>query len=1015
VYKAVLVKHVDVNLLVEWTAAFFSIQFNNQQGNVHMVNQKNQLLRLQQECVPASGFVELQRFLASIMISVHGRNIKQADRYTSACMQAMTLIGLRGEVVSELFLAGAEISACTMRLYDTLMKIFNSVVCIISPLVDVERLIKYTSVFYRVEAKLRELLREGSLLAEEGVADRQTSLLPLVTNAIQRLDSEYNTAASKRIGTVSLREMVHIPADDFKEVSVKINLTLQFPLPDNTPILIQGNEFMSLNHSLLQLEEQKSRYAGESIEVCLTNKDEHKSASLGHPSISKDIGVVYLDGFDREDLHTTCQKFSFILAEIGVQYSSLIDLCHDIVKDTKGVSQAVLVLALSQGFHRLVRSRADKMNMLMFDRFIRIIILACLKQKRPRLEEDKLDIKTEVGMEVDVEEGEVESDDDDYKVLEGAGGVVEEDLLVEEEGGLLVFPGCQIDTQDLLNPPVKQVEEIEILAVLKSNCKDIDLSNKINGKVLAGRHLVDPARILDIRVEGTTLNYDIQTIILFLRFVGSSHPVYVKKVKAQFPDNEVVLMDHRIRLQDYLADPPALMVEAEVMTREQHFRRLYTRFEELMSGLGAPETIPTSKIQEFQPLYNKYFTHVYTSGLTAQVNWLDVSRVCTEELVNTWTTAKYSMDILLRKQKKACQERGEARRNEKYKKVFKFHLKKLRGAAHRISQTIDIKSFIKESMEHVDEILLSREIWLDQERRENLEITISDEEEDDDDVPEIIEPKENQDGGCENAAEAQIKDGGDNAGSDSDDADGHLIEKLKEVPAKDPFDLDESQYASMKESLKLLRENMGRADQPKVQEIVPEVYQLEIASDLLQEGVQQDVVETAMLPEADIPEVDRPETDIPDVSDMPDEDERYPELQDSPSASGSSSPSGSQTSSPAGSRANSPSGSQAGFQAGSRANSPAGSQASSQYGSRVNSPTGSQASSPYGSRANSPAGSRASSPHGFDSPEYTVGDDSDDTVGADDFQDQADEPMDDDEADKDDTTEPMELATGDEK
>lgn len=46
-------------------------------------------------------------------------------------------------------------------------------------------------------------------------------------------------------------------------------------------------------------------------------------------------------------------------------------------------------------------------------------------------------------------------------------------------------------------------------------------------------------------------------------------------------------------------------------------------------------------------------------------------------------------------------------------------------------------------------------------------------------MPEIIEPKENQDGGCENAAEAQIKDGGDNAGSDSDDADGHLIEKLK--------------------------------------------------------------------------------------------------------------------------------------------------------------------------------------------------------------------------------------------
>ena len=34
-----------------------------------------------------------------------------------------------------------------------------------------------------------------------------------------------------------------------------------------------------------------------------------------------------------------------------------------------------------------------------------------------------------------------------------------------------------------------------------------------------------------------------------------------------------------------------------------------------------------------------------------QENWLEVSRVCGEELVNTWTTANYSMDTLARKQK----------------------------------------------------------------------------------------------------------------------------------------------------------------------------------------------------------------------------------------------------------------------------------------------------------------------------------------------------------------------------
>ena len=45
--------------------------------------------------------------------------------------------------------------------------------------------------------------------------------------------------------------------------------------------------------------------------------------------------------------------------------------------------------------------------------------------------------------------------------------------------------------------------------------------------------------------------------------------------------------------------------------------------------------------------------------------------------------------------RKAHNEKSEKRKSEKYKKVFKFHLKKLRSASHRISQTLELSTFIK--------------------------------------------------------------------------------------------------------------------------------------------------------------------------------------------------------------------------------------------------------------------------------------------------------------------------------
>ena len=68
---------------------------------------------------------------------------------------------------------------------------------------------------------------------------------------------------------------------------------------------------------------------------------------------------------------------------------------------------------------------------------------------------------------------------------------------------------------------------------------------KVMGKVLVGKYLIDLSTNVSIPIDDETVEYRLETIILFLQLKSSSHPVYVKKLKQQFPDRTIVPMDHR--------------------------------------------------------------------------------------------------------------------------------------------------------------------------------------------------------------------------------------------------------------------------------------------------------------------------------------------------------------------------------------------------------------------------------------------------------------------------------------
>ena len=60
------------------------------------------------------------------------------------------------------------------------------------------------------------------------------------------------------------------------------------------------------------------------------------------------------------------------------------------------------------------------------------------------------------------------------------------------------------------------------------------------------------------------VDYTLETILLFLQLKSSSHPVYVKKLKQQFPGRTIVPMDHRIKLIEYIEDPEELRLEVYI-------------------------------------------------------------------------------------------------------------------------------------------------------------------------------------------------------------------------------------------------------------------------------------------------------------------------------------------------------------------------------------------------------------------------------------------------------------------
>jgi len=263
----------------------------------------------------------------------------------------------------------------------------------------------------------------------------------------------------------------------------------------------------------------------------------------------------------------------------------------------------------------------------------------------------------------------------------------------------------------------------------KLHHKNIDLTQKIDNTVIMENFEVNVNTIINFQ---DNISYNIEALIMFERNMNYSHPVYIKKVSNFDPSIKLVHMDHRKIVMDAFADTAVENnIDLCIMSSEAKIKRLNKQFHKLFVRTGSvPGSLPQTKYNEFQPLFDKYFIAIYLSGLKCQENWLEVSRVAAEELVNCWLSADFQYTHLLRnmaKVKVSARQTEKKKKESRYKKIFKYFYGELVQNIDKMPLALNLKLFVKNTIEFMDEIVRLNKMWetdnLDSEREEENEIS----------------------------------------------------------------------------------------------------------------------------------------------------------------------------------------------------------------------------------------------------------------------------------------------------
>ena len=674
-YRVLLPKGVNISLLSKWTFRYFKT-LDNKIGCFHSLYQRKAILRLQKENIEENDFDDIKNFFHRVMIQCHNRNIEEAQDIASSCVLTFELCGFSFETLKILFTTATYIPTCLESLFSGLMFMFENISCLLPQTVDIERLINYTLVYFKAG---QEIEYQTASETDQN-SDNLTTLLPLILHCSQVISGDLARNNVENVGNIVVKDQVIILPEETETTNGKISWTSKKLPIIGTPLQMETHDFVKVAHKDVDVVPTNWLYSGTDVKVSLKNRNKVTTSALGNPGRVLYVADVKLMPPDSEKVRKVCESSARFLSDNNIDISKLATLYQNVVKTTVGCKKSISRVALE---HAIIKLAKDKNvgidDRFVFELFMHQTVLYSRKLKINPTTETKENLKETIEPksleDMEIEEGECLSDDDDEEPEVKLNEKIPEGENEEEEvdiGGMLSFHGNTFTEEQIMNISNDITVPVDLIKLIKTNIQHIDFDTKVDNSVIVNNYLIEVDTMIDF-YDG--ISYNFESVAYFVKNMLQPHPVYIKKVSALNPNIRLVHMDHRKILIDSFSSENFEKVEnLQVLSCEAKMQRLLRQYKRIFSKMKTVQgSLPQTKYTDFQPLFEKYFMSIYLSGFKCQENWLEVSRVAAEELVNCWLSADFQYTHLLRNMTTLRARHGltEKKKKEKYRKLFR--------------------------------------------------------------------------------------------------------------------------------------------------------------------------------------------------------------------------------------------------------------------------------------------------------------------------------------------------------
>ena len=283
-------------------------------------------------------------------------------------------------------------------------------------------------------------------------------------------------------------------------------------------------------------------------------------------------------------------------------------------------------------------------------------------------------------MDADFEEGECLTTD-----YESDGSVMSNASSGNKKKPILLIPNVKLDS--------------DLKETVEETPQEFDLKQLFKYDYYIDHDYLWPNPHLRLNLQTKIQNFTLEQVLRYLELSQKySYADYVKELKKLYPNLEIIEENAIENLMQNLT-VPACQLDAQNRLRA---------YQKIFISLAALQTENPGQHQcmyrSFKDLSQKYFESVYHSGLTCQMNWMEVSKRVTDELIDSWVVAGYNYGDMKTSMKELLEIKSAKKKEKKLQQIYDNLLDSLVEVSESMPPALKLHTFTKDTIYAMEEI-----------------------------------------------------------------------------------------------------------------------------------------------------------------------------------------------------------------------------------------------------------------------------------------------------------------------